>query len=32
MQSEIQRFISEFKKIEEESKEEKLISLNDIFG
>ena len=33
MQNEIQRFISEFKKIEsEESKEEKLISLNDIFG
>ena len=33
LQCEIQRFISEFKKIEsEESKEEKLISLNDIFG
>ena len=32
LQGEIQRFISEFKKIEEESKEEKLISLNDIFG
>ena len=31
-QNEIQRFISEFKKIEEESKEEKLICLNDIFG
>ena len=32
LQCEIQRFISEFKKIEEESKEEQLISLNDIFG
>ena len=33
LQCEIQRFTSEFKKIEsEESKEEKLISLNDIFG
>ena len=33
LQCEIQRFISEFKQVEsEESKEEKLISLNDIFG
>ena len=32
LQCEIQRFISEFKRIDEESKEEKLISLNDIFG
>ena len=33
LQGEIQRFISEFRKIEsEESKEQKLISLNDIFG
>ena len=32
MQNEIQRFITEFKKIEEEKKEEKLLSLNDIFG
>lgn len=33
LQCEIQRFISEFKKVEsEESKEQKLISLNDIFG
>ena len=33
MQNELQRFISEFKQVEsEESKEEKLISLNDIFG
>jgi len=32
MQNEIQMFISEFKKIEEESKEEKLVCLNDIFG
>ena len=32
MQNEIQRFITEFKKIEEEKKEEKLICLNDIFG
>ena len=32
MQNEIQRFITEFKRINEESKEEKLISLNDIFG
>ena len=32
-QNEIQQFISEFKQVEsEESKEEKLISLNDIFG
>ena len=31
-QNEIQQFISEFKKIEEEKKEEKLICLNDIFG
>ena len=33
LQCEIQRFISEFKQVEsEESKEQKLISLNDIFG
>ena len=33
LQCEIQRFISGFKQVEsEESKEEKLISLNDIFG
>ena len=32
MQNEIQRFITEFKKIESESKDEKLICLNDIFG
>ena len=33
LQNEIQWFISEFKKVEsEESKEEKLKSLNDIFG
>jgi len=32
LQCEIQRFISEFKRIDEESKEEKLICLNDIFG
>ena len=33
IQNEIQRFITEFKQVEsEESKEEKLISLNDIFG
>ncbi len=32
MQNEIQRFISEFKKIEEDSNEEKLICLKDIFG
>ena len=32
LQCEIQRFISEFKRIDEESKKEKLICLNDIFG
>jgi translation initiation factor 2 beta subunit (eIF-2beta)/eIF-5 len=32
LQNEIQRFITEFKKIESESKDEKLICLNDIFG
>ena len=32
LQNEIKRFITEFKKIEEEKKDEKLICLNDIFG